>query len=109
MLLPVFLMGQEPQADRRFHVGVDRPVDIGARTVATVEPYLAIDPYDPKHMVASVSLANQMGDRGGVMVAVARSRARRWRRSMRGKRGSDTIFQGGAAWIRGLRCFGMAT
>lgn len=62
MLLPVFLVGQDQQVDRRFQVGVDRPVDIGARTAATVEPYLAIDPYDPKHMVASVSLANQMGD-----------------------------------------------
>jgi len=62
MLLPVILVGQQQQIDRRFHVGVDRPVDIGARTTATVEPYLAIDPYDPKHMVASVSLANQMGD-----------------------------------------------
>jgi hypothetical protein len=27
MLLPVFLVGQEQQADRRFHVGVDRSVD----------------------------------------------------------------------------------
>lgn len=62
MLLPVFLVAQKQQADRRLQVGVDRSVDIGARTVATVEPYLAINPTDPKHMVASVSLANQMGD-----------------------------------------------
>jgi hypothetical protein len=62
MFLPALMLGQEQQAERRFHVSVDRSVDIGARTVATVEPYLAIDPYDPKHMAASVSLANQMGD-----------------------------------------------
>ena len=62
VFLPVFLMGQGPPTDRRFHVGDDRSVDIGAGTVATVEPYLAIDPFDSKHMVASVSLANQMGD-----------------------------------------------
>jgi hypothetical protein len=62
MLLPVILVSQQQQASRRLDVGVDRPVDIGARTVATVEPYLAIDLSDPKHMVASVSLANQMGD-----------------------------------------------
>jgi hypothetical protein len=42
-------------------VGADRSVEIGARKVATVEPYLAINPTDPKHMVASVSLANPDG------------------------------------------------
>jgi len=58
---PPSLVSQQ-QANRRLDVGVDRPVDIGARTLATVEPYLAVDPYDPRHIVASVSLANQMGD-----------------------------------------------
>jgi hypothetical protein len=59
---PALLLGQERQADRRIDVGMERLVEIGARKVATVEPYLAVDPYDPKHMVASVSLASQMGD-----------------------------------------------
>ena len=38
------------------------------------------------------------------MAAVERSRARRWHRSIRAKPGSDTIFQGGAAWIRRWPC-----
>jgi hypothetical protein len=62
LLMPLFLVTQEQQVDRRFEVGVDRPVDTGSRTAAAVEPYLAINPDDPKHMVASVSLASQMGD-----------------------------------------------
>ena len=62
LLMPLFLVAQEQQVDRRFQVGVDRPVDTGSRTAAAVEPYLAINPDDPKHMVASVSLASQMGD-----------------------------------------------
>ena len=62
MLLPAFLVEQERQADHRLSVGADRSVEIGAKKVATIEPYLAINPDDPKHMVASVSLANQMGD-----------------------------------------------
>src|SRR5688572_22265845 len=62
LLLPAVLVGQDPQARHRLEVGIDRSVDIGARTLAAVEPYLAIDPSDSKHMAASVSLANQMGD-----------------------------------------------
>ncbi len=62
LLLPAFLVGQDPQARRRLDVGLDRSVDIGAKTLAAVEPYLAINPFDPKQMVVSVSLANQMGD-----------------------------------------------
>ena len=77
LLLPAFLVGQDPQARRRLDVGLDRSVDIGAKTLAAVEPYLAINPFDPKQMVASVSLANQMGDPRRSDGAAAPSLARR--------------------------------
>jgi hypothetical protein len=43
-------------------VGEDRPLDIGATGLATVEPYLAADPQNPGHLVAGVSVVEALGD-----------------------------------------------
>src|ERR1044071_2304282 len=49
-------------ADDLIKVGEDRPVDIGAAKLIAVEPHLAADPRDAKHLVAGVMLVTRLGD-----------------------------------------------
>jgi len=48
--------------DNLIKVEQDRFVDIGAAKLITVEPHLAADPRDPKHLVAAVTLIEKYGD-----------------------------------------------
>ncbi len=70
-------------------VGEDRPVEIGAAGLSTVEPYLTIDPRDPSHLIAGVFLVERLSDprtpavRPSIMNCAAL-----------------TTFDGGESWLR---------
>jgi hypothetical protein len=53
--------GSRP-TDSVMQVGLDRPVAIGARGLATVEPHLVADTRDPNHLLAGVFLVSKLGD-----------------------------------------------
>jgi hypothetical protein len=54
--------GRVSAVDSTVKVGPDRPVAIGTRAVAVVEPHLAADPNEPNHLVAGVILVTKLGD-----------------------------------------------
>ena len=65
-LWPAYAAGsiqhQPASTDSIIKVAIDRPVEINASRLATVEPQLAADSRDPNHLVAGVILVSKMGD-----------------------------------------------
>src|SRR5256885_2212645 len=53
---------QPASTDSTITVAIDRPVEINASRLATVEPHLAADRRDPNHFLAGVILVPKMGD-----------------------------------------------
>src|SRR6266571_2677484 len=65
-LWPAYVAGsiqrQSASTDSTIKVSIDRPVEVNASRLSTVEPHLAADRHDPNHLVAGVILISKMGD-----------------------------------------------